>query len=490
MQGHNFAHRAAGRQNTTPQTTRPQNSQYVTPTEQQTRRPDVREFKSANRLTGLFTSKAERSVQAEAAWKASEIARRSAATRIQKEKIQDKADREANLAEERQRIAKELADKHAALRQQELSRKQRLRTAAINAQNEQLKKEAAERKAGFVPDRMWSRENWQGVVFGDNYHAFKNSQEKEADLGLSWEERMQRAFSEGIPREPEIIRKKSAKVNPFEGYNKHFEHAKTKAKARKRDFNEADPDDCWGFTSGPSFTQEGGNIWEWADAPPSEYPSGYGSPPPSSGYDYGLFEEGADEEEYNSVSGGYTTEYDDDDDEEGYGFFQGEEWENFKRSWGANSRQHHHEYYYTYENYYTNGGGGAGTGAQRQRTASVPVCQESAARAAQKAVDTARNNAPSTDENSGGHDGGNLGVLMLEIQTSVVSAAQYSGNDIAAFASALKIYVDHSKGQEYAKKMAKKGLLMTFHPDKLARAGVLEQYLGSCVTQLLLTSVK
>jgi hypothetical protein len=118
------------------------------------------------------------------------------------------------------------------------------------------------------------------------------------------------------------------------------------------------------------------------------------------------------------------------------------------------------------------------------------VCQESAARAAQKAVDTARNNAPSTDENSGEHDGGNLGVLMLEIQTSVVSAAQYSGNDIAAFASALKIYVDHSKGQEYAKKMAKKGLLMTFHPDKLARAGVLEQYLGSCVTQLLLTSVK
>ncbi len=506
MQGHNFAHRPAGRPSTTPQPNRSHTPQYVTPTEQQTRRPDVREFKQANRLTGLFSSAAERSAQAEAAWKAAESTRRLNASRIQKEKIKEQAEREAKLAEERERIAKEQAEKQAALREQELSKRERQRVASIKAQNEQFRKAHADRKAGFVPDTMWPRENWQGVVFGDNYQAYKRSQQKEANEGLNWEERMTRAFNEGKPTSRPTLDKKKAKVDPFEGYKKHFQQQKNAKKSSKRGFDEANPDDYWGYGSGPSFKEEDRSSWEWAESPPTDYASGYGNPAGDyydqeneEDYERNTDQESDDDDHIrNRYSSEEDEEYDDGDDYEGYGFFQGEEWENFKRSWNGHSRQHHHEYYYSnFSNFGYNGasgsGGGQGAGASGARqTANVVICQESAAREAQRAVEAARNNPPlpTTQEENTNNTNNAVEVRKQEIQTAVISAAQHSGNDIAAFASALKIHVDHSKGQEHAKKMAKKGLLMTFHPDKLARAGVLEQYLGQCVTQLILTSVK
>ncbi|KAL4521545.1 hypothetical protein Ndes2437B_g07877 [Nannochloris sp. 'desiccata'] len=494
MQGHNFAHCAAGRPKSTPQTTRSQPSQYVTQTEQQTRRPDVREFKRANRLTGLFSSTAERGVQAEAAWKASESARRFATARIQKEKIREQTERAAKLAEERERVAKELAEKKAALREEELSRGERRRAAAINAQNEQFRKAAAEREAGFVPDTMWPRENWQGVVFGDNYRAYKRSQQKEANEGLNWDERMKRAFNEDRPK---------VRTDPLEDFMRKCAKERKKArKQSKRTFNEENPDDCWGFKSAPYSTQEDRSDWEWAESPPSGYSSGYGSPPPPPPSSSGAYYDTQDgDDPFLNGDDGESGEEgmgDDCDDSDGYeyGFFQGEEWDNFKRSWHGHSRDHHHDYYYSHHDDTSGGrgaGAGAGAGTARQATVPVAVCQESAARAAQRAVEAARNGAPtSVQGTSNGQNNENFDInaRMEEIQTAVISAARHSGNDIAAFASALKIHIDYSKGQEHAKKMAKKGLLMTFHPDKLARAGVLEQYLGQCVTQLILTSVK
>jgi len=519
MQGHNFSHRAAGRPESTPQTTRSQPSQYVTQTEQQTRRPNVREIKRANRLTGLFSSTAERSVQAESAWKASESARRFATARIQKEKIQEQAERAAKLAEERERIAKEQVEKKAALQEEELSKRERRRAAAINERKEQRKEAAADRAAGFVPDTMWPRENWQGVVFGNDYRAYKRSQQKEANEGLSYEERLERAFNEERPK---------ATKDPFGSFYRKFakESRKNAQKHSKRNFDEDNPDDCWGRGSAPSYMQEDHSGWEWAESPPSDYPSGYGSPPSSSGayYDAEYSNEafcgvdgarGEEGMEYDDDNNGEYTDSDD-DDSSGHGewFFQGEEWENFKRSWHGHSRHHHHEYYYTPDDDsgtktgtggsgWNGAGAGAGAGARgttRQTTVPLAVCQASAARAAQSAVKVARSGAAAStvndtsnrQEGSGQINDENFDVnaKMEEIQTAVISAAGHSGNEITAFASALQIDIDHSKGQEHAKKMAKKGLLMTFHPDKLARAGVLEQYLGQCVTQLVNTSVK
>jgi hypothetical protein len=498
MEGHNFAHRSAGRPKPISQNTRSQPSQYITQNEQQSRRPDVRDFKRANRLAGLFSSTAERSVQAEAAWKASESARRFATARLKKGNIQEKTERAAKLAEERERVSKEQAEKKAVLREEELSRKERRRVAAINAQNEQFRKAAAEREAGFVPDSMWPRENWQGVVFGDNYRAYKRSQQKEANQGLNWDERLERAFDEDTPK---------ATIHPLEEFlKKYADKNKTARKESRRNFDENDPDDCWGYGSAPRSMQEDCSGWEWAESPPSDYSSGYGSPSPSSSratYDW-------NEETFRGNDGargedGMGYDDDDDDDSNGYGYFQGAEWENFKRCWHEHSRHHHHDYYTHAGDAGTgdaggSGRGGAGVGARRQTTVPLGVCQQSAARAAQRAVDAARNGASTIVQDTNNRQEGNgqsndenfadINTRMEEIKTAVSLVAQHSGNDMIAFASALKIHIDYSHGQEHARKMAKKGLLMTLHPDKLARAGALEQYLGQCVTQLINTSVK
>ena len=69
-------------------------------------------------------------------------------------------------------------------------------------------------------------------------------------------------------------------------------------------------------------------------------------------------------------------------------------------------------------------------------------------------------------------------------------AAEHAGHDVTAFALALQIQVDTSRGPDHAKKMAKKGLLMAFHPDKLGQAAARQQWLGTCVTQILNAKVK
>ena len=411
---------------------------------------------SSSQRENIFSQSTARRAAAEATWRATAGTKRNATSRMQREHKQEQSDFPSKLAAEKERIAKELKQKEEELRAK------------------RAKEEALRRQAQF---RMFQEESAYAYAY---------------------------AYATAGPDIPHAQAAGSA------GADSNRAQGPTADAYHRRDFNFDDPDDCWGFNgAGGHFQSEycraeenngdtdGRDSFYYSDeeeASRSEgdtsnqeedeeedngYFNGWGSGPWANSNSNGGFSHG-------HARGGSDDHWAGHNGENGNWYRSGE-WEEFKRNWHQRSREYHSEYYYTHENNpgnryrgrneNTNGGKSAAPGVE-----SGKICQVSAAHAAGKALEVAQRAASGSEVEEE--------RLKEEIHSFVQRAAEHAGHDVTAFALALQIQVDTSRGPDHAKKMAKKGLLMAFHPDKLGQSAARQQWLGTCVTQILNAKVK
>lgn len=472
MHGGQFTQRGTLRPSFTPQPTGVQLPNFQAPLNRHAPRSDVQgSSKQSSQSSDFFARSAELRAEAEAAWHATAGARKGATSRMQREKAQEEAGLPAKLAAEKERLAAEFKQKQDALRAKK-EEEQRKRT------------EHNIRRKRSTGDGMWPQNEWDQYAFGGDYAAWRESKGPEFVVpGASAPKPACDTAGAGSGAEAAGAGGGGSRQAP------------TADAYHRRDFNFDDPDDCWGYCGG-----SGGSQQSYSDGN-----SGGNCPKGAEEESYGPWDQwdGSGEEEEEEASGGArewapgSSDYGPrgaegrggmDDHWAGHNgdngdWFKSGEWEEFKRNWHKNSRQHHNQWYYTNENDNQNGTAGArGRGTAAQRKESRKICEISAAAAARRAIEAAQR--PATDSDQAEE------ALREQIESAVRSAAEHAGHDVAVFAMALNIEVDMSQGVEYAKKMAKKGLLMTYHPDKLANAATREQWLGACVTQILNAKVK
>ena len=275
-------------------------------------------------------------------------------------------------------------------------------------------------------------------------------------------------FLEEQPRE---VRDKMWPRTNFEGaiYGDDFDKWR-EDQQQKRAFNGEDPDDCWGRGHARG---EGDNQTERDDG--------------NDGREHENFDHFDAWDHFEGGGGGYSSTDDDGDDNGEGGEF---DWDEFfsqyarqgtessdqqQHSSNAGSNHHHHH------NNNTNGTNNQQTGAPPpQQQSAHYVCSAAATEAALSAVEAStRAGVAATEEEA----------VREEVHAAVLEVARHCGYAVIAFATAFKIHVSNTGGAVAAKRKARRGLLMTLHPDKLQHLSSRQQYLGTCVMQVLNSAV-